>query len=103
MQVTHPFHPLAGLEFAFVKHRRNWRQDRVYFCEEEGELAGLAAGGVDRDGGCRPFAVVNRRSSQANAHSAPRLRVARARPTDCELTGCAADVAWRFAACVSHA
>jgi len=37
--VTHPFHPLAGQEFEFVKRRKNWRADRVHFFDAAGELA----------------------------------------------------------------
>jgi hypothetical protein len=39
--VTHPFHPLFGRDFEFVKRRRNWRLDRVYYCDEAGELCSL--------------------------------------------------------------
>jgi hypothetical protein len=31
VRVTHPFYPLAGSEFEFVKRWRSWQQDRVYF------------------------------------------------------------------------
>jgi hypothetical protein len=47
VRVTHPFHPLAGREFEFVKRRRNWRQDRVYFCDGAGELVSLPAEWTD--------------------------------------------------------
>jgi hypothetical protein len=45
--VTHPFHPLAGEEFEFVKRRRNWQQDRVYFYDCAGELVSLPAEWTD--------------------------------------------------------
>ena len=45
--MTHPFHPLAGLEFEFVKRRRNWQQDRVYFYDRKGELVSLPAEWTD--------------------------------------------------------
>lgn len=45
--MTHPFHPLAGQEFEFVKRRRNWRQDRVYFHGEDGGLVSLPAEWTD--------------------------------------------------------
>ena len=45
--MTHPFHPLAGGEFEFVKRRRNWRQDRVYFYDGGGELVSLPAEWTD--------------------------------------------------------
>jgi len=47
VQVTHPFHPIAGEEFEFVKRRRNWRQDRVYFYDCAGELVSLPAEWTD--------------------------------------------------------
>ncbi|HEX3779226.1 MAG TPA: DUF5372 family protein [Pseudonocardiaceae bacterium] len=47
MRVTHPFHPLFGRDLEFVKRRRNWRLDRVYYCDEAGELGSLPAGWTD--------------------------------------------------------
>jgi Family of unknown function (DUF5372) len=47
VRVTHPFHPLRGQEFEFVKRRRNWRQDCVYFYDGEGELVSLPAEWTD--------------------------------------------------------
>ncbi|MGH3981145.1 MAG: DUF5372 family protein [Pseudonocardiaceae bacterium] len=38
VRVTHRFHPLFGRELEFVKRRRNWPSDRVYFFDEAGEL-----------------------------------------------------------------
>ena len=55
--MTHPFHPLAGQEFEFVKRRRNWRQDRVYFCDGAGELVSLPAEWTDVVA-ADPFVVV---------------------------------------------
>jgi hypothetical protein len=43
----HPFHPLAGQEFEFVKRRKNWQADRVYFLDDAGELAKLPAEWTD--------------------------------------------------------
>ena len=57
MRVTHPFHPLAGQEFEFVKRRRNWRQDRVYFFDAAGELASLPSEWTDVVA-ADPFVVV---------------------------------------------
>ena len=57
MRVTHPFHPLAGLEFELVKRRRNWQQDRVYFYDGEGELVSLPAEWTDAVA-ADPFVVV---------------------------------------------
>ena len=55
--MTHPFHPLCGQEFEFVKRRRNWRQDRVYFCDAAGELVSLPAEWTDLVA-VDPFVVV---------------------------------------------
>jgi Family of unknown function (DUF5372) len=59
VRVTHPFHPLAGQEFAFVKRRRNWQLDRVYFYVGEGELVSLPAEWTDA-APADPFVVVSR-------------------------------------------
>lgn len=45
--MTHPFHPLAGQEFEFVKRRKNWQLDRVYYFDAVGELATLPAEWTD--------------------------------------------------------
>jgi hypothetical protein len=58
VRVTHPFHPLRGQEFEFVKRQRNWRQDRVYFYDREGEVVGLPAEWTDVVAG-DPFVVVS--------------------------------------------
>lgn len=47
MRVTHPFHPLAGQEFHFVKRRKNWAADVVCFFDDTGELAWLPAEWTD--------------------------------------------------------
>jgi hypothetical protein len=47
VRVTHRFHPLFGREFEFVKRRRNWRSDRVYFFGDAGELVSLPAEWTD--------------------------------------------------------
>jgi len=47
VRVTHPFHPLAGQEFEFVKRRKNWQLDRVYYFDAVGELATLPAEWTD--------------------------------------------------------
>jgi hypothetical protein len=57
VRVTHPFHPLAGQEFEFVKRRKNWRADRVYVFDAAGELASLPAEWTDVVAGDR-FVVV---------------------------------------------
>jgi hypothetical protein len=57
VRVTHAFHRLAGLEFEFVKRRRNWRQDRVYFYDGQGGLVSLPAEWTDAVA-ADPFVVV---------------------------------------------
>jgi hypothetical protein len=47
VRVTHPFHPLAGLEFEFVKRCRSWCHDRVHFVDGAGELASVPAEWTD--------------------------------------------------------
>jgi hypothetical protein len=39
--------PWFGREFEFVKRRRNWRDDRVYFFDEAGQLVSLPAAWTD--------------------------------------------------------
>jgi Family of unknown function (DUF5372) len=45
--VTHPFHPLSGREFEFVKRRRDWRADHVYVRGDAGELRPLPVAWTD--------------------------------------------------------
>jgi hypothetical protein len=47
VRVTHPFHPLYGLDFEFVAHRQNWGEDRVYLHDQNGHLFSLPAGWTD--------------------------------------------------------
>jgi hypothetical protein len=58
VRVTHPFHPLAGQEFEFVKRRKNWHADRVYFYDGAGALAVLPAEWTDVVA-ADPFVVVS--------------------------------------------
>ena len=39
--MTHRFHPLFGRQLEFVKRRKNWAEDRVYVCDEDGALVSL--------------------------------------------------------------
>jgi hypothetical protein len=55
--VTHPFHPLCGLDFEFVAYRQNWGEDRVHLHDEHGQLFSLPAGWTDAVA-ADPFAVV---------------------------------------------
>jgi hypothetical protein len=73
VRVTHPFHPLAGLEFEFVKRRRNWQQDRVYFYDGQGELVSLPAAWTDVVA-ADPFVVVA--AGRAPFHLAALLELA---------------------------
>jgi len=45
--VTHPFHPLTGREFEFVRRRLNWGEDRVSFYDDEGVLRSVPARWTD--------------------------------------------------------
>jgi hypothetical protein len=58
VRVTHPFHPLVGQEFEFVKRRRNWQLDRVYFHDGAGVLVSLPAEWTDAVA-ADPFLVVS--------------------------------------------
>lgn len=57
VRATHPFHPWAGRELEFVKRRHNWRADRVYARDDEGELVSLPAEWTDGAPG-DPFVIV---------------------------------------------
>ena len=39
--ITHPFHPLAGKEFAIITYRQNWGEDRVFFHDDHGNLTSI--------------------------------------------------------------
>ncbi|HZL95808.1 MAG TPA: DUF5372 family protein [Vicinamibacterales bacterium] len=41
--MTHPFHPWHGREYELVTYRLNWGEHRVYFFDEQGDLAALPA------------------------------------------------------------
>lgn len=55
--MTHPFHPLCGREFEFVRQRKNWGEDRVWFYDDQGALHGLPAAWTDR-APADPFVVI---------------------------------------------
>lgn len=57
VRVTHPFHPWFGREFEFVRQKKNWGEDRVWFHDEQGSLRGLPAAWTDR-GPVDAFVVV---------------------------------------------
>jgi hypothetical protein len=57
VRVTHRFHPLFGCEFAFVEHRRNCGEDRVYLRDEHGELFSLPASWTDA-APADPFVII---------------------------------------------
>jgi Family of unknown function (DUF5372) len=46
-QVTHPFHPWHGYKFELVAYKSAWGEDRVYFYNEQRELATLPASWTD--------------------------------------------------------
>jgi hypothetical protein len=58
IRVTHPFHPLVGQEFEFVKRRKNWQVDRIYVYDASGKLASLPAEWTDAVA-ADPFVVVS--------------------------------------------
>ncbi len=58
VRVTHPFHPLAGGKFEFVKRRKNWQFDRVYLDDGAGGLVVLPAEWTDVVA-ADPFVVVS--------------------------------------------
>ena len=41
--MTHPFHPLSGREFTLVTYRHTWREQRVYFDDDQGQLMSIPA------------------------------------------------------------
>ncbi|MGX4694389.1 DUF5372 family protein [Streptomyces sp. JNUCC 63] len=41
--MTHPFHPLSGVELEFIERRRCWRGDRVYYFDEAGGRSRIPA------------------------------------------------------------
>jgi hypothetical protein len=55
--VTHPFHPLRGLDFELVVCRQNWGEDRVHLHDENGVLFSLPAGWTDA-APADPFTVI---------------------------------------------
>jgi len=57
-QVTHPFHPLNGREFALVTVRQNWSEDRVYFHNDDGRLISVPTAWTSI-GAADPFVVVS--------------------------------------------
>lgn len=42
MRITHPFHPLVGHEFALVRRRLDWGEDRVLYVAADGVLRSIA-------------------------------------------------------------
>ena len=48
---------MCGREFEFVRQKKNWGEDRVWFYDEEGELRLLPAAWTDR-APVDPFVVV---------------------------------------------
>ena len=49
LRLTHPFHSVGRAEFEFVKRRKNWQLDRVYYFDAVGELAMVPDPGRRRD------------------------------------------------------
>ncbi len=57
-QITHPFHPLDGREFALVTVRQNWSEDRVYFNNDDGRLISVPTAWTSISA-ADPFVVVS--------------------------------------------
>ncbi len=57
-QVTHPFHPLYGQEFALIERRSAWGEERVYFHDDSGRLRRIAAAWTNA-AGPDPFDMVS--------------------------------------------
>jgi hypothetical protein len=45
--ITHEFHPLFGRQFELAEYRLNWGEHRVYYFDEQGELALIPAQWTD--------------------------------------------------------
>ena len=39
--MTHPYHPLHGRTLELVTKRQNWGEDRLYYRDDQGELASV--------------------------------------------------------------
>lgn len=72
VRIIHPFHPLAGQEFEFVKRRKNWQVDRVYIYNSSGDLVSLPAEWTDVVAP-DPFVVVSQGRSPFHLESLARL------------------------------
>jgi hypothetical protein len=46
-QITHPFHPYFGRDFALVTWRHNWAEDRVYFQDGSQRLRSVSSQWTD--------------------------------------------------------
>jgi hypothetical protein len=47
VQITHPFHPLAGQQFVFLTQRKNWGEDRVSYQDAAGHPHSVPTGWTD--------------------------------------------------------
>ena len=72
--MVHPFHPLAGQDFEFVKRRKNWRADRVYLFNASDELVSVPAEWTDVVAP-DPFVIVS--AGRSPFHIADLLELAR--------------------------
>ena len=46
-RIIHPFHPQTGKEFEIITWRRNWTENRVYFCDNRKRLRSVPEGWTD--------------------------------------------------------
>jgi len=41
IEIVHQFHPLFGRKFKLVEIRQTWGEERVYYCDENDNLASI--------------------------------------------------------------
>jgi hypothetical protein len=46
-RITHPFHPLRGVEYELVTRKLNWGEDRVFYYDRTGALKSFLANLTD--------------------------------------------------------
>ena len=48
VRITHPFHPLCGREFEFIRQLKDWGEDRVWLYDDHGRLRRIPTVWTDR-------------------------------------------------------
>jgi len=46
-RITHPFHPLRGVEYELVTRKLTWGEDRVFYYDPSGKLKSLLTNVTD--------------------------------------------------------